>query len=522
MTSAASSSDRLVDSAKVERLTTLIRSTGATTRATFSPLDGSPLAELPVSTADDVASAFDRARAVQQSWSRTPVRSRAAAMLRFHDLLLDHLDELCDLLCVESGKARKDAFDEVIHLALTARYLGRTLSRHLASERRLGVFPVATSVRLNRVPEGVVAVISPWNYPLTMAFCDGLAALGAGNAVVAKPDSQTMLVALRGLELLESAGFPADVWQIVSGPGPVIGTALIEQADHVCFTGSTATGRLVAAQAGRRLIATSLELGGKNPMVVLADADIEAAVDGAVRGCFSNAGQLCVSFERLYVAREIYPEFKREFIRQVESLDLAAGSTWASDVGTLVSADQLRKVSEHVEDARALGADVLAGGRPRPDLAPYAFEPTLLEGVTPGMACYSEETFGPVASLYEFATNGEAIALANLGQEGLNAAVYGRNVRRAQKIAAGIRCGTVTVNEVFGAALGSIDAPMGGMGTSGVGRRQGREGVLRFTEPQAVATQRFISLGGLPGMSRERWSQTMVTMLRLLRWTPRP
>lgn len=518
----ATTGSNLLQRSTVDRLLGRIKATGEEWASTFSPLDGSPLAEIPISTLDDVERAFARARDVQRVWGETPIRERATAMLRFHDLLLDHIDELCDLLCVESGKARRDAFEEVIHLALTARYLGRTLKRHLASERRLGVFPVATSVSVNRIPEGVVAVISPWNYPLTMAFCDGLAALGAGNTVVSKPDSQTVVVALRGLELMEAAGFPTDAWQIVSGPGPVIGTALIDHADHVCFTGSTATGRLVGARAGERLINASLELGGKNPMIVLADADLDKAVDGAVRGCFSNAGQLCVAFERIYVAREVYPAFREAFAARVAALDLSVGTGWASDVGTLVSASQLEKVSEHVTDATDKGAVAVAGGRPRPDLAPFAYEPTILEGVTEQMLCAALETFGPVVALHPFDDESEAVTAANRGEEGLNAAVYSRDVRCAQRLAARIRCGTVTVNEVFGAALGSIDAPMGGMGTSGVGRRQGREGVQRFTEPQTVATQRWIGLGGLPGLSPERWSSTMLDMLRMLRRTPRP
>lgn len=182
----------------------------------------------------------------------------------------------------------------------------------------------------------------------------------------------------------------------------------------------------------------------------------------------------------------------------------------------------MEKVSAHVEDAVAKGATVLAGGRPRPDLAPYAYEPTVLEGVTPKMLCASSETFGPVVALYPFEDEAEAVELANRGEEGLNAAVYSRDVSRGQRIASAIRCGTVTVNEVFGVALGSIDAPMGGMGISGLGRRQGREGVQRFTQPQAVATQRFIGLGGLPGMNREQWSATMIRMLRLLRRIRRP
>ena len=213
----------------------------------------------------------------------TPLAERAAVLLRLHDLVLDRQDEILDLIVWESGKARKHAFDEPAHIALTARYYARTAERHLETRRLIGVVPGLTRVEVNRVPKGVVGIISPWNYPFTMALCDGLPALLAGNAVVAKPDAQSMLSALLGAQLLEEAGLPADLWQVVAGPGPELGPSIVEGADYVCFTGSTATGRIIAQQCAERLIGCSLELGGKNPILVLRDADIEKAAEGAVR-----------------------------------------------------------------------------------------------------------------------------------------------------------------------------------------------------------------------------------------------
>src|SRR3954447_8641476 len=227
-------------------LTRRIMATTGRTVEVKSPLNGAPLAHIPQSGADDVAQAFARARKAQQAWSRVSLDDRAKLLLRLHDLILDRQDEVIDLIVLESGKARKHAFDEPLHVALTARYYARTAHEHLDTQRKLGVVPALTRVEVNRVPKGVVGIISPWNYPFTMALCDGLPALLAGNAVVSKPDAQTMLTALLAAEVLEQAGFPKDLWQVVAGPGPEIGGAIVEHADYVCFTGSTATGRGVA------------------------------------------------------------------------------------------------------------------------------------------------------------------------------------------------------------------------------------------------------------------------------------
>ncbi len=500
-----------------EALTRRVLGTSGRTALVHSPLDGAPLAHVPQSSEDDVAEAFRRARVAQEQWARTPLEQRAEAMLRLHDLILDRQEEVLDLIVRESGKARKHAFDEPLHVALTARYYARTARRHLRPRRARGVVPGLTRVDVNQVPKGVVGIISPWNYPFTMALCDGLPALMAGNAVVSKPDAQTMLTALLGVELLEQAGFPRDLWQVVAGPGSEVGTAIIDRADYVCFTGSTRTGRAVAKRCAERLVGCSLELGGKNPMLVLRDADLEKAAEGAVRASFSNAGQLCVAMERMFVSDQVYDRFVERFVARTEAMTLGASMDWGNDMGSLISADQLATVIAHVDDAVAKGATVLTGGRHRPDLGPYMYEPTILEGVTPEMTCFGDETFGPVIALYRFHDEADAVARANAGDYGLNAAIYSQDGARARSLAAEIRCGTVNINEAFAASFASIDAPMGGMRQSGMGRRQGAEGVHRYTETQAVATQRLLRFAPQLGMSDQAYAAAMTANLRLLK-----
>ncbi len=511
-----------LDPAYVRGLTSRVVAGGTETVTTRCPFNGQPLAVLPQSTPEDVVEAFRRARRAQERWAATPVGERAEVMLNLHDLILDRQDEITDLICWESGKSRKHAFDEPLHVAMTARYYARTHERHLAPARTVGVLPVLTQVRVNRVPKGVVGIISPWNYPFTMALSDGLPALMAGNAVVHKPDAQTMLSALLGARLLEEAGFPADLWQIVAGPGKELGTPLIEGSNYVCFTGSTATGRLIGEQAGRNLIGCSLELGGKNPMLVLRDADVERAAEGAVRACFSSAGQLCVSMERLFVADQVYDRFVERFVERTKAQRMGPGLDWGTDIGSLISQQQLDAVTAHVEDAVAKGARVLAGGRARPDLGPYFYEPTILEGVDPDMRCFGEETFGPVVSVYRFHDEADAVARANAGEYGLNASIYTRDVKRGREIARQVKCGTVNVNEAFAATFGSLDAPMGGMRESGLGRRQGAEGIHRYTDPQAVAVQRLFRFSPVLGMSDQTFAKVMTAQMRLMRRTRRP
>ena len=317
-------------------------------------------------------------------------------LLDFHDALLDRRDYFVDLVQTGGGKARLSATEEVLHVALTARYYGRTARRYLHSERGSGIFPLLTRIDRHYVPKGVVGVIAPWNYPFTMAISDGLAALVAGNAVLLKPDQQTPADRPgRASRLLRSLGLPADLWSVVHGPGDQVGPQLIDESNYVCFTGSTATGRKVATQCAGRLIGCSLELGGKNPLLILDDVDVEVAAEGAVRASFSNAGQLCVAAERIYVAEPVLPAFTAAFVRRTQALRLGRAMDYEHDMAGLINASQLDRIVEHVEDARAKGATVLTGGRRRTDLGEFVYEPTVLTGVTPEMDCYAERDLRP-------------------------------------------------------------------------------------------------------------------------------
>jgi succinate-semialdehyde dehydrogenase/glutarate-semialdehyde dehydrogenase len=471
----------------------------------------------PNSTPADVIAAAARARELQVGWAQRSINDRAAVLLRFHDRLIDQVDRFVDILQHEAGKARLSATEEVLHCAVTGRYYARRAHRFLRSERGQGVYPVLTRIDRHYVPKGLVGIIAPWNYPLTMAISDGLAALVAGNAVIVKPDDQTPLVCLAAVELLEECGMPPGLWQVVHGPGDVVGPQLIDVSDYVSFTGSTATGRLVAARCAERLIGCSLELGGKNPLLVLADADVGVAADGAVRACFSNGGQLCVSIERIYVHQALMADFCRAFVARAESLRLGSAFDYDHDIGRLINRRHLQRVSDHVDDARRKGAQVLTGGRQRPDLGELFYDPTVLTGVTPEMACYAEETFGPVVSVYPVSDDEEAIARANASEHGLNASIWTSDPDHGRQVARKIMCGTVNVNEGFAATFGSIDAPMGGMKYSGLGRRQGQDGIRRFVDVQSVATQRGLPIAPSHGMNGQQFASALVRALRLLR-----
>jgi succinate-semialdehyde dehydrogenase / glutarate-semialdehyde dehydrogenase len=483
-------------------------------------MTGEPLGHVPHCTAEDVAAAARRAREVRAQWAARPVAERAEVLLRLHDLVLAHQDEVLDLIQLENGKARRHAFEEVIDVALTSRYYAHTAEDYLRPKRRQGVQLILTEVWEHHHPKGLVGVISPWNYPLTLGISDALPAIVAGNAVLAKPDDRTPFSHLWAVRMLERAGMPPGLVQTVTGPGSELGTPIIEESDYLMFTGSTSTGRTVAKQAAERLIDYSMELGGKNALLVLDDADVGKAARGAVRAAFSNSGQLCISIERIYVPTRMWDDFVARFVDATTSMKLAAGLDYSADMGSLINAKQLETVTQHVDDAVAKGATVLAGGRARPDIGPYFYEPTILSGVREGMDAYEDETFGPVVSLYPVESEDEAIAKANDSRFGLNFSVWTSDRDRGRRVAERLQAGTVNVNEAYAAAWASVDAPMGGMKDSGVGRRHGEHGIMKYTESQTIATERVLPVGAPPWIRADRYARVMTAGLRSLRRIP--
>ncbi|WP_371654256.1 MULTISPECIES: succinic semialdehyde dehydrogenase [unclassified Streptomyces] len=499
----------------VAKLTRGVVGSGRT--ANHTPFTGEKLADLPESTPDDVAGAFARARAAQPAWAATPARQRAAVLLRFHDLVLDRQAEVLDLIQLETGKARLHAHEEVQAVAVAARHYGRKAPAYLRPKRHTGVVPTLTKVTELRQPRGVVGQIAPWNYPFELSVGDALPAFVSGNAVVMKPDTETALTALWARDLLIEAGLPAEVFQVVLGEGPVVGPEVVKHADYVSFTGSTRTGREVAQGAAARLVGVTLELGGKNAMLVLRDADVEKAAAGAVRACFSSAGQLCISIERLYVHESVADAFVERFAARTRAMRLGNSLAYGADMGSLVGEGQLETVTRHVEEAVAKGARLVAGGVARPDIGPLFYEPTILDGVEAPMAVCTEETFGPVVSLYRFTDEDEVIEAANATPYGLNSSVWTKDSRRGHEVAARLRTGTVNINEGYAPAYGSVQSPMGGMKDSGLGRRHGSEGILKYTEAQTVAQQRILPLAPSFGMDDEKYAAFMSRSLKAMK-----
>ena len=508
--------------ALIDRLLSCVLATGGQTETTRAPFTGEELITYPISTEADVEEAFARARAAQTLWAQRPVAERARIIGRIHHEAFARQDELMDLLQIEAGKARYDAFAEAAAVAVYARYISRTAPKVLGRHARQGVVPIVTKAYEVRHPRGVVGLVTAWNYPAVFAASDGYSALVGGNAVVHRPDVQASLSAIWVRDLAVEAGLPEDLWQIVLGPGRSIGTAVVDRSDAVAFTGSTAAGRAVAGRTGPRLIYTALELGGKNPFIVLADAEIDRAVEAVIRACFINAGQTCVGPERILVDRGVYDTFRAKLVARVERIRMGAGMNYDFEMGCLIDDTQLASVAAQVEDAVAKGATVLTGGRPRPDLGPTFYAPTVLENVTPEMEVCGSETFGPVVALYPFDSVDEAVQMANDTEYGLHAVLWTRNTRAGMAVAERIQAGTVEINDGIVATWGSADVLQGGMKASGMGRRNGKYGILRFTEPQSVVIQRLHGIHPPGTMTHELFTAVMTHSFKALHKLPRP
>jgi succinate-semialdehyde dehydrogenase/glutarate-semialdehyde dehydrogenase len=485
------------------------------------PFTGEVIGSIPQAISDDVLAAAERARLAQKHWEKVPPKRRAEVLLRFHDLLRKHVDEIVDVIQIEGGKARLDAWNEVLDVIGCSRYFAKMTPKVIRRHRHQGAMPLFTKTYEFRHAKGLIGFISPWNYPFTLSISDALGALVSGNAVLIKPDEKTPFSALFGAKLLEEAGFPRDLVQIVTGRGAPIGETILDQVDYIMFTGSTEVGRLIAEMAGRRLIGTAMELGGKNAAIILPDADLKRTVRDLAVGCFANGGQTCVSMERIYVHEDIREEFTNQFVDHAAEMSLSAAYDFSSEQSSLIDGAQLDKVHSHVEEAISQGAALLTGGKPRPDVGPYFYAPTVLTDVTDDMDMCRNETFGPVAAIYGFSGVDDAIEQANDSEYGLHFSVWTRDTDLGVEVAQRLETGSVTVNDGLIATWASHEAPMGGAKASGLGRRHGLEGILKFTEPQTVAVQRLVPayrpFGGLP---TERYTRLVEFLTGVFRRLP--
>lgn len=478
---------------------------------------GEVLVELPQSTPTDIESAYTTARAAQRQWAATPVKQRLEVFKRAHTIFVDNARITTDLIQAESGKNRRMAIEETCDPPMVMSHYLKRAAKLLAPVKHGGPVPFLTTSTEIRQPKGVVGVIAPWNFPFATGISDAIPALMAGNGIVLKPDNKTALSPLFGVRMLEEAGLPKGLFQVVCGEGPDVGPTLIDNADYVMFTGSTATGRVIGERAGRNLIGCCLELGGKNPMIVLEDANMAEAVQGAVFGAFGNTGQICMHIERLYLPESRYDEFTDAFVAAAKALDVRAAYDFGPEMGSLVSVDHMRRVKSHVEDAVAKGATVLCGGSSRPDLGPAFYEPTILEGVTKDMLCGVTETFGPVVALHKYRTVDEAVALANDTDYGLNASVWGTNIDAARAVAARIESGNVNINDILATAFASKATPSGGVKNSGVGARHGDQGLLKYTDVQNMAVLKKQIMGARPGQDYAKYVERTLSGLKMMR-----
>ncbi|HEX6588217.1 MAG TPA: aldehyde dehydrogenase family protein [Longimicrobiales bacterium] len=456
-----------------------------------SPATGAELGRVPVLDAHDVRSALARARAAQPAWAALPIRERAHALDAFRRLLAAHAEDVADVISTETGKTPLEALMvDVLTTADLARWFARRVEPVMAPKRTPSGWLLTKKAWIEREPYGVIGVIGPWNLPVLNVMRAVMAGVVTGNAVLLKPSEMSPLSALAAQRLMHRAGVPEDIFQVLTGDGRT-GRALVEAGvDKISFTGSVETGRRIAQAAAERLIPVTLELGGKDPVIVMRGADVRRAARTAVNGAFWNAGQVCVSIERAYVVDEIYDEFVAEAVRATQALRVGLPDDPDTDVGSMTVEAQVAHVERQVRDAVERGARVLAGGARGP--AKQSFMPTLLVDVTHDMDVMRSETFGPVLPVMRVRDADEAVRLANDSGFALGASVWGREAE-ARRIAAGLRAGMVCINE---ALLNGIVAslPFGGAAESGYGRVYGDDGLRELSRPRAWLADR----AGLP------------------------
>lgn len=456
-------------------------------RLTSRDVGGEVLADVPVADVQIVRDAMARARAAQVLWGNCPLRERLDVMGAVSDVFVARADEIAGRIAAENGKVRVEALQgEVLAALETLRYYTANAQRLLAPQTlRPRLFPHRRSHVL-KIPCGVVAVIAPWNYPLALALWPTIPALIAGNAVLLKPSEKTPASGELIAELFGAGGLPADVLQVVYGAGSTGGAIIEAGPDRVSFTGSVATGRRIAAACGERLIPVTLELGGKDPAIVLEDADLDQAASGLVWGAFANAGQICVSVERVFAVDAIADELTERVVERTRQLRLGPDG----DVGSMIDKTQRSLVDEHVRDAVARGARVLTGGRSRDDLPGVPYEPTVLVDVPHDARILNEETFGPVLPLVRVRDTDEAVTLANATEFGLTASIWTRDREQAMRLARRVRAGVVLHNDAIAGAT-SIETPWGGQGASGMGWTRGERGLLEMVDELHVSEERL-------------------------------
>ena len=453
-----------------------------------NPATLEPLGELEIDGPEHVRAAVDRARKAQVEWAASSFRERAHYFDRAARMLAVRADDFAARIAAETGKPRAELLTTEILPACDSLQFYAKRARHVLADRTVPLHLLKTKkLRITHVPRGVIGIITPWNFPFLLALNPTAQALIAGNAVVLKPSEVTPDSGRLVAELWAAVGLPAGLFNLVQGDGET-GAALLEAGvDKVSFTGSVATGRRVAEVCGRALVPCTLELGGKDPMIVCEDADLERAARGAVYGAFCNAGQVCTSTERVYVVDRVAEEFTRRVV--AETSELRQGSDGEFDIGPMIRSEQIAVVEDHIRDAVAKGARVLAGGRRNPAYRGMFFEPTVLDDVTHDMKIMREETFGPVLPIMRVRDAEEAIAYANDSPYGLNANVWTKNRRRGIALAKAIDSGCAVVNDCM-ITYGVTESPFGGVKQSGIGRVNGEQGLLGMCHTKSIVIDR--------------------------------